>query len=520
VYGFCSIGDMLERQAASIPDVAFLNFMDDGASFTYAQFNARVNEVVYGLMAQGVHHGSFVGLMLGNSIEFLVSSYALKKIGAVEVAINTDFRGPSLSRMINLTESPLLIVGAQYMESLNHVADDLPYLKKLVVVDNGERTQCQLKDVELLDFKAIVTDNDANPGFAVRDDEIAYVLFSSGTTGVSKGLLLSHRYAMSNAFAIAEAYELTGDDIVYTPWPLHHFGSAVAELLTALNSGGGVAIRKRLSISRYWEDTRNCGATWCMMMGASQKYLWDKEPSLDDKNHNLRFTWGGPFPIHRGKFEERFGLKTYYCFGLSDCGMLSVRSPHIEGQPTNCGKVRENYFDVSIVDDFDNELPVGKTGEIVCRPKVPGVILKGYYGMPEYTLEAFRNLWFHTGDLGKFDENGDLHFFERKKHVIKRAGENILPTEVEEVLHQHPGIEESAVLGVRNNAGEEDIVAFVQCVEGSKIDVEELRAFCHDRMARWMVPMDFIVLEKLPRTTTDKPSLGELRKLLENMKAN
>lgn len=514
MYELISVGAMLERQAVTNPNSNFVTYVDDGTTLTFSELNARVNEVAYGLQDLGVERGSFVGLMHDNSIEFLLCSYALKKLGAVEVAINHAFRGPSLSRMINLTESPLLLVGASYLDQLNMIAEELSFLNKIVVIGAVPEGDCRVAGIAVHPFSDIVTDKRENPGIEVSDDETAYVLFTSGTTGVSKGLVLSHRYAMSTAFAMVEAYGLGASDVVYTPWPLHHFGSAVCEALPALISGGGLALRSRLSITNFLKDAREHDATWCMMMGASQKYLWDKPPSADDRNHKLRFMWGGPFPVNRARFSDRFGVETFYCYGLSDCGMLSVRAPYVEGEPTNCGKVRDDYYEVSIVDENDMELPVGRTGEIVCRPRVPGIILKSYFGMPEATLDSFRNLWFHTGDLGKFDEKGDLHFFERKKHVIKRAGENILPTEVEEVIHQFPSVRESAVLGVRNDGGEEDVIAFVQLVEGMSVDVDALSSFCHERMARWMVPSRFILLERLPRTETDKPALSELRKLL------
>ncbi|MBI1386116.1 MAG: AMP-binding protein [Rhizobiales bacterium] len=511
---YLALGEVLEQQARSFPHDPLVTFVDDGTTLTYDAFNRSANRVAHGLEALGVRRGDYVGLMMGNSLEFLASSYALKKLGAVEVAINHDFRGPSLSRMVNLTQSPLLIVDAKGLEALGPIQGELPHLRQLIVVGEPPAGGSLAQQAEIIRFDDILAERDDNPGHPVRDDEIAYVLFSSGTTGVSKGILLSHRYAVTNAQGLVEAYDLTREDAVYTPWPLHHFGASIVEFIPALLTGGRAILRSRLSISQFWSDARQHKATWCMMMGASQKYLWDREPSPDDRNHKLRFTWGGPFPVDRAKFEERFGLKTYYCYGLSDCGMLTVRAPYDPQRPTCCGKVRTELFDVRIHDDHDNELELGKTGEIVCRPKVPGVILQAYYGMPDYTLEAFRNLWFHTGDLGKFDENGDLHFFERKKHDIKRSGENILPGEVEEIIHQHPDVEESAVLGKPNENGEQDVVAFVQPLDGRTISEDALRAFCEGRMARWMVPTTFIILDEMPRTTTDKPALGELRKLL------
>lgn len=508
-----SLGAALEKAADRFGDRPFVTFVDTDETLSYASFNDRANQAARGLRGQGVQHGSFVALMLRNSLDFLIFSYALKKLGAVEVAVNPDFRGAGLSRMINMTESHLLITSSEFLAPLAEVAGDLGRLHTLLMVDRPTGVPDALCGLRRLDVSDVLSADPRNLGVTIRDDDLAYVLFSSGTTGRSKGVMLSHRYAMVNAEALVETYGLTERDAVYTPWPLHHFGASVVEVLPTLLTGGQVALRSRLTISKYWDEVRRYGATWAMMMGGSQKWLWDRPVSPDDRNHTLRFMWGGPFPVNRLDFEERFGLRTYYCYGMSDCGMLSLQSATATEPPNSCGKIRSTYYDVRIVDDFDVELPIGATGEIVCRPKAPGIILKGYFGMPEYTLDSFRNLWFHTGDLGRFDHEGHLFFLERKKNVIKFSGENILPAEVEEVLHQHPAIEESAVIGVANADGGEDVVAFAELRAGRALAEEELKSFCHQRMARWMVPMRIIFLEKMPRTTTDKPALGELRKL-------
>lgn len=505
------LGAILERQAVSRGDSPFLTIVDSGQRATYREFNALVNRSAHGLTLLGVRREAFVGLMLSNSLEHMICSYALKKLGAVEVAINHGYRGPGLARMINLTESPLLVTEAGFLDPIGQVVEDLTHLSTLVVV--GLDSPTNILGRETRPFDGVMVERDDNPGQAVSDTDSAYVLFSSGSTGLPKGCMLSHRFAVRNAESVINAFDLTESDVCYTPWPLCHMGAAVCEVVSALITGGQVALRSKLSVSRYWDEVRSVGATWCMMMGGSQRWLWDREASPADRNHKVRFTWGGPFPVDRDAFEARFCLKTAYCYGLSDAGNFSIESITVREPPNSSGKVRTECYDVRIHDENDDELPPGEVGEIVCRPVEPHVILEGYFGQPEATLEAFRNLWFHTGDLGYF-EDGYLFFVERKKQVIRHGGENILPGEVEEVVHDHPAVAECAVMGVPNDLREEDVAVFVVLAAGAQLSTKELQSYCKSRMARWMVPTTVRILDEMPKTTTGKPTLGKLRAML------
>ena len=372
----------------------------------------------------GIATGHFVALMLRNSVEYLTASYALKKIGAVEVSLNVDFRGRGLVRTVNITRSPVLITAAEFLEPLSHVQHELEHLQTVVLVDEGG---VALEGRDHVPIDSLYSDDMSNPCGPSDDTALTAILFTSGTTGFSKGLMVSHRYWICNAAMVAQNYGLAENDCVYTPWPLHHYGGAVCEVGCALYTGGRVALRSRLSISRFWEEACGAGATWAMMMGGSQKWLWDRPPGPLDRKHGLRFVWGGPFPVDRPSFEQRFNLKTGSCYGLSDIGNPCIESIDVQEPANSSGKVRTDLYDMRVVDERDHEVAPGEVGEIVCRPKVPGIILQGYYGQADYTLGTFRNLWFHTGDLGRFDAEGHLFFLDRKKQVLRNSGENVLP---------------------------------------------------------------------------------------------
>ncbi|MBS38204.1 MAG: hypothetical protein CMO26_20035, partial [Thiotrichales bacterium] len=221
-----TLGKLLEEQTQRSPDAHFVTFVDTGERLSYAEFNERCNRFAHGLAERGVGAGDFVGIMLRNSLEYLVSSYALKKLGAVEVALNIDFRGPGLVRMVNLTQSPMLITSNEFLAPLNQVAGQLTHLNTLIVTDDVDTP---LPGCEHVAFESVLSSNDENPGVKVRDTDLTIILFTSGTTGLSKGLLLSHRFVMCGATGVVETYGLTDQDCVYTPWPLHHYGAAVCE---------------------------------------------------------------------------------------------------------------------------------------------------------------------------------------------------------------------------------------------------------------------------------------------------
>ena len=176
----------------------------------------------------------------------------------------------------------------------------------------------------------------------------------------------------------------------------------------------------------------------------------------------------------------------------------------------------EDLYDVRIADNFDDSVPSGEVGEILLRPKEPDVMPKGYFGMPQYTLEAWRNMWLHTGDIGKLDEHGYLYFLGRKKDVIRHRGENILPSEVEEIINAHDSVQESVVFGIAGELGDQDVAAVVSCHPAVSVCEQELRAYCENKMARWMIPTVWKVVDDIPKTATGKPVKKALLALLES----
>lgn len=501
------LASLLERQAVRARDRPFLA-LTGGSRLTFGEFNERVNSVAHGL-APRVRPGDRIACMLPNSLEFLLVSYALKKLGAVEVAVNTHFRGPGLARMLNVSGAAVLVVDDAHVEAVAEVEDGLSSLATAIVV--GEPPEAELRAV--VPFADVVSERTDDPALAppARDTDLMSVLFTSGTTGPAKGCMLSHRYAVRLATGLIDALDATRDDCFYSPFPLYHVDAAYLTVVPALVLGGRAAIGRRFSASGFWDETREVGATIFDFMGATLTMLWKQEPRPDDADNPVRVAWGVPMPSFREDFERRFDVRLVHCYGLTDGGMVAYESLHRREPPGSCGKPREPFL-VQVVDEHDDPVPAGEVGEIVIRPTEPDVVMKGYYGMPAETLEVLRNLWLHTGDLGRQDEEGHLYFVARKKDAIRRRGENISAWEIEDVVNRHPAVAESAAVGIPSELTEEEVKVFVVTSPGARLDLDELRAFCRERMASFMVPEHVEVVAEIPKTPTGKV---EKYKLLE-----
>lgn len=360
-----SLGEVLRSSAERYDSRPFVTHAETGETLTYFELDRLTNRIAHGLRAHGVERGEFVGIMLANGVPFLAASYAMKKIGAVEVSINTTMRGLPLTRMINLTGCRTLIISEQFFDALADIRTGLTTLERLVVVDaHGDedvrRARKVFADMTISPFEAIVGDDDSDATEPVRDDETAVILFTSGTTGVSKGCAIPHRSSVRAAESMIEAFDLTEEDCVYSPYPLYHVGSAQYDVLPAMMVGGRAVICDGFSLSSFWQDVCRYEATWFMCLGSVQSLLWARAPCPEETAHGLRFMWGTPLPIDHAAFERRFQLRVVRGGGYGSTDAGSVALPMWD--KPGAGRVLDRYR-VAIVDEHDDELPRGVVGE-------------------------------------------------------------------------------------------------------------------------------------------------------------
>lgn len=494
------LASILERRADEVPENTF--FLMAEATETYRDFNLQTNRFAHGLAALGVGPGDIVAVMMPNVPQFLRTRFAIHKLGAVEASINTTFRGPGLIHMLNLCEPRMLVVDERFVGQIADVADSLIDIETVVVCGDPRIARQRLKS-QILAYDDVYASDIANPSRDVQSQDPGMILFTSGTTGPSKGCVLSHRFLVHQAEIVCEHFRLTPEDTLYSAFPLFHGDAAYYTVLPALLQGCRVAIGERFSASRHWDEIRRFGVTVFDFMGATLTILWKQPPRPDDAENPVRLAWGVPMPEFADAFEKRFDLQLLEVYGLTDAGMNAVYPLDEPRRPGACGKPIASY-DVRIFDDHDYERPAGEVGEIVIRPRKPSLILDGYLKMPKETLEAMRNLWFHTGDRGFLDDEGYLHFVERKKDAIRRRGQNISAFELEEVVNLHPAVLESAAIGVPSDLTEEEVMIWVVLRPGQTLSAADLVAHCAKNMARHMVPRYVEFTDELPKTPTEK----------------
>ena len=512
-----TIDALLAAQARAVPDRVFLRF-DDG-DLTFAETDRRVHALTAGLAGLGVSRGQLVPVVLPNCADFVVTWLALCRLGAVATLVNTALRGPALAHALDLTTAGLVVVDDSLVPSLAPIVAEGTGLDRAVVVGVTDASTEALTaaGVEVIDHASLSAPTGVaslgdppppDPTHTVADP--AMVLFTSGTTGPSKGCVLSHRYAVRQAQLMIEHFGLRSDDVLYSPFPLFHLDASVMTVMPALVLGTTAAIGGRFSASGFWAEARRFRATVFDFMGATLTMLHKRPPAADDRDHPVRLAWGVPVPEFAPEFEERFGLRLVEAYGSTDAGVPIYQPLDEPRRPGSCGRAIPQY-DIAVVDDADREVAAGEVGELVVRPNEPSLLSDGYYGQPEATLASRRNLWFHTGDLVRRDAEGYVYFVGRTTDSIRRRGENISAFEVEEVVKLHPLVLDAAAYGVPSELSEDDVMVAVVVRPGEALAPVDLVAFCAERMARHMLPRYVDLVTELPRTPTEKVEKAVLR---------
>jgi crotonobetaine/carnitine-CoA ligase len=497
------LGDVLRSRADSHRTEPFLKFRD--GELTFGEVHTQANRLAQGFLALGVGKGDHVAIMLPNCPEFVPVVFALARIGAVAVPVNTAHRGELLRHVLYSSDSTLLVIDASYVDRIPPVAERLPGLTGLVVRDGDGLAALGKPAVSLASLEG---HGDEEPRAGIRFSDLQAIMYTSGTTGPSKGAMCSHALALTCAYDSLNFLDRWGKTI-YCPLPLFHAAGLWDGMMSALLGGGALAVVERFSASRFWDDVRAFDAKVAMSVFSMIPILLGREPSPDDKNHPLEMFYMGKSVLD-APLRERFGVRAVETYTSTEAG-IATGSPYGEWRLGSCGTVHGERFHAAVVDEHDREVGPGEPGELVLRPKQPWVITSGYYGTPEATAETFRNLWFHTGDKVWRDEDGYYYFLDRMKDSIRRRGENISAFDLEVEVNMHPAILESAAIGVPSELEDEDVKLAVVLRPGMDLSPGELIDFCTERLPKFMVPRYVEFLDTLPRTPTDKVAKYRLR---------
>lgn len=480
-----------------------LRFRDE--TLSYQDLYADAVRLASGLIGLGVRPGDTVALSLHNSLDFHRCWFGVNLAGAVEVPVNTEYRRDGLAYVLNNCAARVLIADDDLLERVLEIRADLTSLRTVLV--RGKLPADPLG----LDVRPLWSATEAPATLPqVGPGDLAAVMYTSGTTGPPKGVMLPQGCSISWAEETVTMLGLRPGETHYCCYPLFHTLAQYFATMPALAGDGVLALAERFSVRGFWADIRRFGATSANMMGSTIALLHAAPANADDGDNPLRIAFGAPAPpAILPAFQDRFGLTFIEIYGSSEANVV-LWNPLDDVRVGTCGKAI-GAFDVRLVDDDDDEVPVGVPGEITTRPHRPHSMMSGYYGMPEVTAEAFRNLWFHTGDMARRDADGYHTFVDRRKDAIRRRGENISSWEVEAVVARWPQIEDCAAFGVPSELSEEDVMVVVVPRAGEQVPLDELAAFCTEHMPRYMVPRYWEIEDALPRTQTGKVEKFRLR---------
>lgn len=499
---------LLDRRAAETPDREFFSLGD--ATQTIGDFRRAVDVLARNLMNRNIARGTHVAVVMDTSIDYLHLWFALARVGAVEVPINTAYRGDLLVHALNTCQATTCFIDESYLANLHGAIGHAPAITRLIVNGPGTVPPGFATDVASFDDFRLDLDAAKFPFDAICYADIGGVIFTSGTTGPSKGVMLSHHYLAAYGYMYAEINSLDETDVIFNYLPFFHIGAKFLTIAT-LVCGGRMRLSPRLSITGFWDEVRTHGVTNFVAVGGICNMLLGRRPEATDAETTIRTVYAVPDPVEvHHEFERRFACKLTTVYGSTETGLPLFRGVDDPYFPGSCGQI-SRYYDVQIVDELDQPVAVGETGEIVVRGKRPYLTGSGYIGMPERTVAAWRNLWLHSGDRAAMSADGAFFFRDRAADYIRRRGENISSFEIETIVSKHPAVAEVAAVPAASDMGEDEVWILVCPRDGKSVTTADLLLHCNDHMPYFMIPRFIDIVAEFPRTPTAKIEKYKLR---------
>jgi carnitine-CoA ligase len=515
--GDWTLATILRYHATHRPDATFLVTPEEERSWTFGQTLAEAECVAGAWKAAGAEAGDRVLIMAANSSQMVRSWLATGVGGLVEVPINTAYEGEFLRHQVVTVRPRWAVIDDAFAERFVAIAEHVRGIDKFWIIDTGTLATA-VETLTANGFAAAPWDDllqGPRAEFPTPSAcSLASIFFTSGTTGPSKGVAMPHSQMYFFGQEVVSLTRLTQSDTYLTTTPLFHGNAQFMAVYPALIAGGRAVVRPRFSASRWLDHLRHDQVTVTNLIGVMMDFIWKQEPRPDDADNALRCVYSAPTASSiLAEFMTRFGIEAFVdAFGLTETS-APILSPYGEIRPPGAaGLVASDYFEIRLVDpETDIEVPTGQVGELVIRYKHPWTCSLGYYGMPEKTVEAWRNLWFHTGDALRQDAEGWYYFVDRYKDALRRRGENISSYEVEQAILAHPAVAECAVVGVPADvdAGEDEVLAVI--VATVAVSAEDIWAFCHGKIPAFAVPRFIRFADALPKTPSQKVRKAAIR---------
>ncbi|EHB55514.1 Long-chain-fatty-acid--CoA ligase [Mycolicibacterium rhodesiae JS60] len=475
----------------------------DEQSYTYAEMDRLSDRIAAGIASLGAGPGERVATLAPNRPELLELFYGLAKSGAAQVPLNAYLKGEFLLHQLRQSRSRVLVTDAAGRAALAPIRAQLPELRTVIMLDDA--------DGDEIAYAAIRDHDGPAPALSLSPADTMSILYTSGTTGLPKGCVASHGYYLRSAQVLGDALEINDSDVLLAGLPLFHAGARLVTVTLPLLFGIPAYLEGTFSARGYFPHARKVGATVMIAVGAMGAAILATDPSESDRDHSVRRIMCAPLSLEsQDMFRQRFGVEPWVdVFGQTECMPMTLTKLSSDRRdPNGCG-IAAPDLEVALLDPDGNVLDGEAAGEICIRPLAPHAMFEGYFEQPAATLEAFRGLWYHTGDFGRRLPSGAFAFVDRLKDCLRRRGENISSFEVEQAIDHHPAIVESAVHAVPSELGEDDLKAVI--VVSTPIEPAELFDFFKNSLPYFAIPRYVEVIDALPRNGVGRVLKHKLR---------
>ncbi|WP_109794321.1 AMP-binding protein [Minwuia thermotolerans] len=493
-----TVPELLRDKAERFGDAFFCEIY--GRRLSYAELDRLSQAVAYGLVAHDIKKGGCVASYMYNCAEQLFGWFAAGRVGAIWAPLNAALSGDDLAYAVRDAGATLLVVEDETWDRIAAIREKLP--ENLVLVGVGECGKVN----GVVPFEELILEGGALPETDIGPGDPAMIIYTGGTTGLPKGVVLPHFAHVCAGLRYGEVLEARAGERHYSTLPLFHAGGVQLGIVGPLFNDMTVVMDRRFSGSGYWQRVIEVDADVIDPIGTMMTVLAQQEETPGERDHHVRITTGvsGQLPESvPARFAERFGIDIVDIYGLTEAGGGMLTSNRLGYQvPDSVGRPH-GWCEVAVVDALDQSQPADVSGEIVMRPTVPFSFMLGYHNNAILTVEVMRNQWLHTGDIGRLDSAGNLFFEGRQVHWLRRRGENISAYEVENILSQHPAVEEVIVVGVPSELGEEEVKAYVMA-RAEAPDPVDLVEWCGTRMAAFKIPRFIEFVDDFPRSATKR----------------
>jgi crotonobetaine/carnitine-CoA ligase len=482
---------------ASLGDKALL--ICDGETLTYAEADDTSNRIASSFVAHGIGKGDVVATFMYNSIDHASIWLACVKLGAIFASLNVSLAANELVYSLGDTNAKLIIIDNDLIEVYREARRDFRSRPIEVLWRGPEGHDNFIAFPNLLEGANVLPDVDIAP-----NDPMS-IIYTGGSTSMPKGVLAPHMHYIAAAERYKEITQSKPDDVHFANSHFFHVGGQQFGLMGPLYCGTTGVMTRWFSVSNYWRIAKETGATIIDPIGTMISALLSLPPSDEDMNHKVRLgigiASGQVRATFRDKFEKRFGVPLLEVYAMTEVGVLLCSERIHDKTKDSCGKTY-GWADILIVDDNEMPVPTGQKGQILLRPVDTNCMMLEYINKPAETIAAWRNLWYHSGDIGYLDDDGYLHFVGRQAHWVRVRGENVSAFEVEKALTEHEAVKDCAIVGVPAALGEEDVKAYVQLEDGQEVLPGAIVDFCSDRLAYFKVPRYIEFVTSFPRTIT------------------